>query len=737
MVSLRSLLLRALWAGALLSLATSAASSDAITSAIDRGLGALDRMPLETGVLYDRVLPLSGIERFDGSALAPAANLALFRQMCDELRRASRGELALPDPATFSDAARHATREGVIPIAVLDARYERLRPEVLARLARGEEPGSGALTRISRAFVAAALVPRTFRGREVMFAVDASRLFGNATSPGARLELDPGDGSGLRGIGLGERVTARYASTGMKTLHLRLTRADGSVGEAAFTIAVEALSTPTPNDTLHVTASETYLGQAASGSAYVDLAPGHAVLTNPVILVEGFDLDNTMGWDELYALLNRENLLETLRSRGYDAVVLDLADATDYIQRNGLLVAELIRQIDAAVAPSQSLAVVGASMGGLCSRYALDHLEQLGQWPRVRTFISFDTPHLGADIPLGIQYWTKFFSTQSADAAYLLGRLQTPAARQMLVYHLTDPPTATGASDPLRAQFLADLAAAGDWPIACRKVAITNGSGAGVGQGFAAGQQIVRWDYSNIIVTILGNVWAVPAGSSQTIFDGRIRILFGGDTRQTLPVGSTLPYDNAPGGWRNSMAQMDSVAAPYGDIIALFPNHCFIPTVSAIALGGTDLFHNLATDPAVLAQTPFDVIHLAATNQAHVMVTPQNAQWFLDEIPLGPTVSVPPSPTAAALALSVFPHPFRGAAEITFRIPVLGRARVTIHDILGRTLRTLFSGDSGAEGQQLHWDGRDAAGRAVPAGLYFVRLETAGGSITRRLARVE
>jgi len=93
--------------------------------------------------------------------------------------------------------------------------------------------------------------------------------------------------------------------------------------------AATVLAAPAPNDTIAITASIPYLGVAAKGSAYVYLAPGHGDITNPVIVPEGFDIDNAMGWNELYALLDQQNLIEDLRARGYDAVVLDFADATD------------------------------------------------------------------------------------------------------------------------------------------------------------------------------------------------------------------------------------------------------------------------------------------------------------------------------------------------------------------------------------------------------------------------
>src|SRR5262249_13182053 len=155
------------------------------------------------------------------------------------------------------------------------------------------------------------------------------------------------------------------------------------------------------------------------------------------VVVEGFDLDNSMNWDELYETLNQQGLADSVYARGFDAVVLNFADATDYVQKNAFVVEELIAEVQAAIAPTQTIAVVGASMGGLCSRYAIAYMETHAPPHRVRTWIAFDTPHLGADIPLGVQYWVDFFASQSADAASLRDALNRPASRQMLVYHYT------------------------------------------------------------------------------------------------------------------------------------------------------------------------------------------------------------------------------------------------------------------------------------------------------------
>jgi len=499
-----------------------------------------------------------------------------------------------------------------------------------------------------------------------------------------------------------------------------------------------ALAAPAPNDTIAVTASVPYLGTAGQGRGYVYLAPGHAGITNPVLVVEGFDIDNTMGWNELYALLDQQNLIEDLRARGYDAVVLDFADATDYIQRNAFVFTELLTQVENQIAPDQTVAVVGASMGGLVARYGLAWLETQGVPHRVRTFLSYDAPQRGANIPLGLQYWVDFFSGQSTAAAYFRDRLNTPAARQMLVYHFTNPPPPAGsapAPDPLRAGLEADLAAVGGYPTHLRRVAFSNGSGGGLDQGYAAGAQLISYNYANLLVTIVGNVWAVPASVPGNVFDGRIKIVFVSDTKRTVNVSGALPYDSAPGGWRASLAQLDTTQAPYGDIVALHPAHCFVPTVSALDLPTSNLFFDVAGTPDAVSLTPFHAIYYAPTNEEHVHISAQEAQWVIDELD-HPTVAVSGAPTTGRVEfLSAAPNPALGDARLTFAATGDGPCDVRVYALGGRVVRALAAA-SGAGTHTVVWDGRDDRGATVPAGLYFVRVEQGARAAVGRVVRM-
>lgn len=78
----------------------------------------------------------------------------------------------------------------------------------------------------------------------------------------------------------------------------------------------------------------------------------------------------------------------------------------------------------------------------------------------------------------------------------------------------------------------------------------------------------------------------------------------------------------------------------------------------------------------------------------------------------------------------VTPNPFVAGT----RIAAPGPGRVEIADAAGRRVRSFAVADHGGAWE---WDGRDAHGRGVAPGLYFVRYEGAAGRATAKLLRLE
>ncbi|PJA74512.1 hypothetical protein CO151_09460 [bacterium CG_4_9_14_3_um_filter_65_15] len=678
------------------------------------------------GLLVDRALPMAHLDKLDGSAAAPAVGIHRWRQALWELRASSENPSAWPDPRGVQPKAYRDDRH-LVPLGLIHATYDRMRED--GTLAAGE------------IFTVAALRPAVYDGAAVEFALDERRQLDRGPATVKALRLDPGDGGGWRTIRPGRTVRAGYAHTGKAVVRVEADLSDGRTLHAATAIQVKALVTPDPTETWPITATESYGGALGSGRAYIYLSDQHTVLTNPVVVVEGFDLDNTMDWPVLYDLLNQQDMIEELRAQGLDAVVLDFTEATDPIQRNAFVLTALLEQVRQTVGPNRTMTLIGASMGGLVSRYALLWSEQQGIAHQVRTWISFDSPQKGAVIPLGLQEWLDFFRNQSVDAQLLLSSLDSPASKQMLLYHHTNPALTPPGPAPDFPAFQSELDALGGWPAVPRRVSVVNGSGQGVDQGFAPGDQLVDYTYRSFLVDIDGNVWAVPDAGELRIFQGHIDKIWPlPDQSRNIHVQSTAPWDGAPGGYRSSLAQMDTTAVDYGDIIALHDNHCFIPVVSALALDSDDPFFDIAGAPDLMSLTPFDEVHYPAENQEHVLITPENKPWFMNAILQGVS-GIEELPVAGGPALSLaapYPNPFNPRTTLRAELTVSATVSLEIFDVRGRLVATLADGERVEAGaRQWTWDGRGDDGGTQAAGVYQARLRGAGVESVRTLVLVK
>ncbi len=92
--------------------------------------------------------------------------------------------------------------------------------------------------------------------------------------------------------------------------------------------------------------------------------------------------------------------------------------------------------------------------------------------------------------------------------------------------------------------------------------------------------------------------------------------------------------------------------------------------------------------------------------------------------------------SAAALEPS-YPNPFDSSTMVRFALESPSEVRLEIFDSSGRLVRTLASGPHGAGEFSIDWNGRDDGGRDVSPGVYFNRLTTERGTVTRKLTRVQ
>jgi hypothetical protein len=92
------------------------------------------------------------------------------------------------------------------------------------------------------------------------------------------------------------------------------------------------------------------------------------------------------------------------------------------------------------------------------------------------------------------------------------------------------------------------------------------------------------------------------------------------------------------------------------------------------------------------------------------------------------------SPGRPERLLQNAPNPVRKGTIIAFELARPGPARLRIFDSAGRLVRTLLDeAVLSTAHQSVPWDGLDSAGRPVPSGVYFYRLEGPSSTQTKKL----
>jgi len=80
-----------------------------------------------------------------------------------------------------------------------------------------------------------------------------------------------------------------------------------------------------------------------------------------------------------------------------------------------------------------------------------------------------------------------------------------------------------------------------------------------------------------------------------------------------------------------------------------------------------------------------------------------------------------------------FPNPFNSSTVIDYSLDQDGIIKIGIYDVAGRLVRTIINGRQTAGRHRTVWDGTDMAGMPVGSGIYFYRLESDCGRITRKM----
>ena len=143
------------------------------------------------------------------------------------------------------------------------------------------------------------------------------------------------------------------------------------------------------------------------------------------------------------------------------------------------------------------------------------------------------------------------------------------------------------------------------------------------------------------------------------------------------------------------------------------------------------------TPDPVPATTWVDTVS-ARSGEMEYRVSALNARGDQGPPSAAVTVSFGTLPGDNFLELSApSPNPFVAGTCVRMAVPEggLSRLQVTLFDIRGRAVRLLHQGVADEGAIELAWDGLDDSGHQVPAGVYFMIVDTGAVRETRKIVR--
>ena len=314
---------------------------------------------------------------------------------------------------------------------------------------------------------AAAPFTSELSSRDVTFSIPQQLMLTNSQAI-VQIEVQFEEGQPFRSIAIGEQVSYHYATDGLKMVTMRIQQVGSSRGyRSHFPLAITtpqetqiAFEFPELESVFFLSESGIHSG----GWLQYKLSPHNHTgkFRKPLFIVEGFDVYPTITSDTainhtLLDVFYDEADLNRILDLGYDIAYLDYADGMDDIRRNAALFQEALRYINTHKEGDEKNVVVGLSMGGLVASYGLRKMELAGEDHETRKYISYDSPHMGANVPLGAFYmayhWlngSEFSKIRGISNVYLWFKgipvrmnkirewLRKPAIKQLVPFYTED-----------------------------------------------------------------------------------------------------------------------------------------------------------------------------------------------------------------------------------------------------------------------------------------------------------
>lgn len=160
-------------------------------------------------------------------------------------------------------------------------------------------------------------------------------------------------------------------------------------------------------------------------------------------------------------------------------------------------------------------------------------------------------------------------------------------------------------------------------------------------------------------------------------------------------------------------------------------------------LGGADVIIGDNTSPlgtwtrySVTAIAPAGTVSVDAFILFTQGVFLENGAIFVDDAAFAKVIATGVDDTPSARGVDLHqnvPNPFNPSTRITFDLAQRENVDISVYDVNGRLVNTLFKGRKDAGPHAVTWDGTNADGARVSSGVYLYVLRTSTGQVARRM----
>jgi hypothetical protein len=596
-----------------------------------------------------------------------------------------------------------STTDSPVPLAMMHYSYNKLNDDAvsqgLLQVVNNQiyDVQGAASPYFTRQLFAVAPKMLIFNTSTASFVFNSDLWYSNSGKTIQKLEVNFNNESGYLTANWDTPVSYTFGTDSVKTIFFRLTYTDGSYYTSQTNIRVTSSMQQAPGflsrrQDISIAATCEHSGGTIQILYSTNNNSNPRKIRKALIVAEGYDpsiIIPKIGNNSIltftttyFQYLDKEypkygtidvpytsgsTLVNMLNSNDYDIVYLDYNNGVDDIKRNAKLLEAAIDTVNKHKEKNDINIVMGISMGGLVARYALRDMELNNREHNTIKFISIDSPHKGANVPVGAQAFVRQVQPLvllTTLVEVMIGKklideigyetiqlLNSPATKQLLTYYVAPD---FSYDNSVHNSFYTEMESMG-FPQKCQNMAVTDGAG-NHEKNFNPGSNILNYTYSqqlsylqNLLVGVIMNgpfgIINLISGKGEVVFnlqlnglpDKQVQSVYSTSIKIKkkilwfIPVETNISLanlnstadmvalDGAPGG----IYDINSFSSQIPDNLMQYVNQtkfCFIPTTSALCLSNwKDMLNNdlITTNLYANGTCPFEYYFTQTNNRYH------------------------------------------------------------------------------------------------------------------------